>query len=126
MRILIPVILLSHVAVSSAAEPSGVMGNWGNYDQASGKCTPDSVGVTLTAGKLSAIVGGHEAWSRVVGKPVCKGNRCTVSVPEMPKPGTWTWTFQSPDTAVIRGNFPHDMVEGGVMDFSFPLKKGCP
>jgi len=130
MRMLVAVIassvFLGQIAVCNAAQPSDVLGTWGAFDEKSGTCTPDSIGVAVTATKFTVHMGGHEINVRPVGQAACSGNRCTVNTTATRKSRTWTWIFKTADTAAIEGYFPHDMAVGGFLEFKHMLKKGCP
>ena len=94
-----------------------------------GTCTPDAGGVEVTSTTFRVDLGGHEINVRPVGEAKCQGNKCIVTTTATPKSRTWTWVFRSPDTATIRGNFPHwteKEGDNGIVGFNLTLKKGCP
>jgi len=105
--------------------PSDVLGTWGAFDEKSGACAPDAVGVTLTAEEFTVDHGPDVIFLKPVGRPVCNGNRCTVITISKPKFSTWTWSFRTVDTALIEGNLPDDMAIGGMFKFKHSLKRDC-
>jgi hypothetical protein len=106
-------------------QPADVLGAWGAFDEKTGECTPDAVGVTLTSTTFTVDHGGHAINVRPVGQAACTGQRCTLNTTATTKSRTWTWVFKTPDTAVIRGSFPHELADKGVIGFEHHLKKGC-
>jgi hypothetical protein len=108
-------------------QPNSVLGDWGAFDQASGRCTPDGSGGEVTQATLYVEVGGHGYRFRLTGFPKCEGDRCTVTTHARGLGRIWTWTFKQPDVATVKGWMPHSMIATRDKHFLFEYryKRGC-